>query len=199
MTVLVIDTALGAHSVALLDGSAVIAFHHEAMVRGHAEALMPAVARVMGEIRPDTILVDIGPGSFTGLRIGIAAARALALAWQVPVHGYHSLALVAAPVFAAHADLARLHVAAEAGRGQLYIATLGRDLVFEAEPVAVTAAEAATLLDPALPIAGPGAERVSGFLVLAGAWPDARDACLLPDRLLAPEPLYVRPPDAVAA
>ena len=121
------------------------------------------------------------------------------MAWQLPVHGYHSLALIAAPVFAAHPDLARLHVAAEAGRGQLYIATLGRDLVLEAEPLAVTAAEAAALLDPALPIAGPGADRVPGFRVLAGAWPDARDAYLLPDRQLPPEPLYVRPPDAVAA
>lgn len=196
---LVIDTALGAHSVALLDGNTVLAFHHEEMVRGHAEALMPAVAAVLAEQRPDAILVDIGPGSFTGLRIGIAAARALALAWDVPVHGYHSLALIAAPVFAADPLLARLQVVAEAGRGQLYVATLGRDLVLAAEPLAVTATEAAALLDPALPVAGPGADRVPGFRVLGTAWPDARDAGLLPDRALPPEPLYVRPPDAVAA
>lgn len=202
MSLLVIDTATEAHSVALLDGGAVLAFHHEILSRGHAEALMPAVAAVMGDRVPDAILVDIGPGSFTGLRIGIAAARALALAWGVPVQGYHSLSLIAAPVFAATPGLARLQIVAEAGRGQLYVATLARDLLLAAEPHALDAAGAAAMLDAALPVAGPGARRLPGaFTVLADAWPDARHAALLPApaRSLRPQPLYVRPPDAVAA
>lgn len=202
MSWLVIDTALSAHSVALLDGLAVVAFHHELLARGHAEALMPAVAAVVGARRPDEVLVDIGPGSFTGLRIGIAAARALALAWGVEVHGYHSLALIAAPLFAADPALDRLQVVAEAGRGQLYVATLGRDLALDAEPRALDAAAVAALLDPALPLAGPGAGRVPGsFRLLAEDWPDARHAALLPPsaRSLPADPLYVRPPDAIAA
>ncbi len=202
MIQLVIDTATEAHSVALIDGGTVVAFHHEILSRGHAEALMPAVAAVLGDRVPQAILVDIGPGSFTGLRIGIAAARALALAWAVPVHGFHSLSLIAAPLFAADPGLARLQVVAEAGRGQLYVATLGRDLMLAGDPQALDALSAAAVLDPALPVAGPGAGRLPGaFAVCADAWPDARDAALLPGpaRALPPEPLYVRPPDAVAA
>ena len=203
MSLLVIDTALGALSVALLtDEGAVIAAHHSELARGHAEALMPVVAEVVGDRRPDAVLVDTGPGSFTGLRIGIAAARALALAWGVPVSGYRSLALIAAPLFAADPALARLQVVAEAGRGQLYVSVLDRSLTTDAEPLALDPVAAAAHLDPAIPVAGPGASRISGhFMLLAEAWPDARHALLLPvaARSLAPEPQYVRPPDAVAA
>ena len=202
---LVIETALSAHSVALLDGARVVRRHHELLARGHAEALMPAVAAVMaGEPAPDAVLVDIGPGSFTGLRVGIAAGRALALAWAVPVTGFHSLALIAAPLFAADPGLANLQVVAEAGRGQLYVARLDRALRFADEPRALDAVSAATALDPRWPLAGPGAARVAAvraFTVLADAWPDAADVALVPAGAcdLPPEPLYVRPPDAVAA
>ena len=202
MKQLVIETALAAHSVALLGDGAVVAFHHEIMTRGHAEALMPAVAEVMGDQRPDAILVDIGPGSFTGLRVGIAAARALGLAWGVPVHGYRSLALIAAPVFAADPALERLSVVAEAGRGQLYAAMLDRSLDGDALPYAMDAAALAARLDPSLPVAGPGAARVVAlgrFAVRADAWPDARDARLLPPAMLPPEPLYVGAAEAAAA
>ena len=205
MTTLVIDTALAAHSIALLDGSAVLAWHHEIIDRGHAEALMPAVAALMqraGIERPDAVLVDIGPGSFTGLRIGIAAARALGLAWDVPVSGYRSLALIAAPLFAADPTLERLSVVAGAGRGQLFVQVVDRGLADESEPLALDATAVAARLDPALPVAGPGAARVAALRnvrIVGEAWPDARDAALLPPaaRALAPDPLYVRPPDAV--
>ncbi|QXQ06058.1 tRNA (adenosine(37)-N6)-threonylcarbamoyltransferase complex dimerization subunit type 1 TsaB [Sphingosinicellaceae bacterium] len=205
MTILVIDTALAAHSIALLDGAAVLAWHHEIIERGHAEALMPALAALMqraGVERPDAVLVDTGPGSFTGLRIGIAAARALGLAWGVPVTGYRSLALIAAPLFAADPGLERLSVVAEAGRGQLFLQVLDRNLADVAEPLALDAAAVAARLDPTLPLAGPGAARVAAlgnFRVVGEAWPDARDAALLPPaaRALSPDPLYVRPPDAV--
>ncbi len=203
MSLLVIDTALGALSVALLAGDGtVIAACHRDLSRGHAEALMPAVAEVMGDCRPDAVLVDTGPGSFTGLRIGIAAARALALAWDVPVTGYRSLALIAAPLFAADPALARLQVVAEAGRGQLYVSVLDRSLSTDAEPLALDPVAAAAHLDAAIPVAGPGAGRIPGrFTILGEAWPDARHALLLPSaaRSLEPEPQYVRPADAVAA
>ena len=212
---LVIDTALAALSLALLDGERVVASHHEVIGRGHAEALMTAVAALVGDGPPPTaIIVDIGPGSFTGLRIGIAAARALGLAWNVPVTGYSSLALIAAPCLAADPALGRLAVVAEAGRGQLYVQVLDREFVAEQDAVALTASEAAVWLDPLLALAGPGAASVRPTSsprlrgndgeaetahVIAETWPDARDAWRLPPaaRNLSPTPLYVRPPDAV--
>ena len=87
MRILAIDTALEACSAAVLDTElgAVVARESMAMARGHAEALMPLIARVMEEggldfTQIDRIAVTTGPGSFTGMRVGIAAARGLALA-----------------------------------------------------------------------------------------------------------------------
>ena len=200
---LVIDTALAALSLALLDGDKVVSSHHEVIGRGHAEALMIQVAALMtrsGIDRPDEIAVDIGPGSFTGLRIGIAAARALGLAWDVPVRGYSSLALIAAPRFAADPALLRLAVVADAGRGQLFAQTLDRDVVADGEARAMLPAEADLWLDATLPAAGPGASRLgSGRTLLSEDWPDAQHAWRLPAaaRDLPPVPLYVRPPDAM--
>ena len=196
-----IDTALAAQSLALLDGSTVVAARHQVIGRGHAETLMPTLAALLDEAGavPDAILVDVGPGSFTGLRIGIAAARALGLAWEVPVSGYTSLALIAAPVFAVHPD-DRLAVVAEAGRGLLYVQLLDRTLVVH-DVVALDAAAVAGWLPAGVGVAGPGAERVPSARLLAHAWPDARDAHLLSAaaRALPPAPLYVSAPDAVAA
>ena len=84
MRILVIDTATQALSVALLEDGQPIGHFHEIVGRGHAEALLPAIAALPDGGRADAIAVDVGPGSFTGVRIGIAAARALALAWSVP-------------------------------------------------------------------------------------------------------------------
>lgn len=96
---LVIETAGHACSVALFDGDALIASAHERVQRGHAERLLPMIAALPQGGRADTILVDCGPGSFTGVRVGLAAARGLGLGWRVPVTGYSSLALLAAACF----------------------------------------------------------------------------------------------------
>jgi tRNA threonylcarbamoyl adenosine modification protein YeaZ len=108
MRVLAIDTALEACSAAVLDTSAgtVAARESLPMQRGHAEALMPLIARVMGRAGCtfedlDRIAVTTGPGSFTGLRVGIAAARGLALATGKPAVGITTLAAFAAPFIAA--------------------------------------------------------------------------------------------------
>ena len=196
---LVIDTALDAQSLALLDGDTVIAAHHDIIGRGHAEALLPAIAALLagaGVARPDAIAVDVGPGSFTGLRIGIAAARALGLAWDVPVGGYASLALVAAPYFAADPGLAALTAVAATGRATMYVQTLGRDLAGTTAPAALMPADAAMRLDPTISLAGPGAARLAvlgPFTVLGDAWPAARDLHLLPmtARRHAAAPVYV--------
>jgi len=99
--VLVIDCATPALSIALfegpaLEGSTPLAAVHQELGRGHAEALLPAIATLPEGGRCDQLLVDIGPGSFTGVRVGLAAAMALGFAWQVPAHGFGCLDLVAA-------------------------------------------------------------------------------------------------------
>src|SRR5882757_2848873 len=104
MLILAIDTALDACAAAVLDTSAggVIALESQAMKRGHAEALMPLIARVMKEsgvafAALDRIAVTTGPGSFTGLRVGLSAARGIALAAGKPVVGLTTLTAYAAP------------------------------------------------------------------------------------------------------
>lgn len=105
MLILAIDTALDACAAAVLDTgtSQLIARESLAMKRGHAEALMPLIARVMSQAALpfsalDRIAVTTGPGSFTGLRVGISAARGLALAAGKPVVGLTTLSAYAAPV-----------------------------------------------------------------------------------------------------
>src|SRR6267378_5169456 len=105
MLILAIDTALDACAAAVLDTgtSKAIARESLAMKRGHAEALMPLIARVMKAsgiafASLDRIAVTTGPGSFTGLRVGLSAARGIALAAGKPVVGLTTLTAYAAPV-----------------------------------------------------------------------------------------------------
>lgn len=105
MRILAIDTALGACSACVLDsggGAEPLASEQTPLERGHAEALMPLVARVMERVPGgfrglDRIAVTVGPGSFTGLRVGVSAARALGLAAELPVVGVTTLAAMCAP------------------------------------------------------------------------------------------------------
>jgi tRNA threonylcarbamoyladenosine biosynthesis protein TsaB len=107
MRLLAIDTALEACSAAVLDTQAggIVAQETRAMARGHAEALMPLLRRVIEQwggsfADLDRIAVTTGPGSFTGLRVGIAAARGLALAADKPIVGLSTLSAFAAPCVA---------------------------------------------------------------------------------------------------
>src|SRR5919106_1282631 len=111
MRVLAIDTALAACSAAVLDTRhvAVVASETLPMTRGHAEAVMPLNARVMDQAgiefaSLDRIAVTTGPGSFTGLRVGISAARGIALAAGKPAVGLSTLAGFAAPHIAEDDD-----------------------------------------------------------------------------------------------
>ncbi len=111
MLILAIDTALDACAAAVLDTgtSKVIAMESQAMKRGHAEALMPLIARVMKETgipfaALDRIAVTSGPGSFTGLRVGLSAARGIGLAAGKPVVGLTTLSAYAAPIVSEGAE-----------------------------------------------------------------------------------------------
>ena len=105
MLILAIDTALDACAAAILDTEAgeLIARESQAMKRGHAEALMPLIGRVIAQsgiafASLDRIAVTTGPGSFTGLRVGLSAARGIALAANIPVVGVTTLTAYAAPI-----------------------------------------------------------------------------------------------------
>ena len=95
MRILAIETASEACSVALYEGAQRIAHDHRELGRGHAERLVPMIEALPDKGRAERILVSLGPGSFTGIRIGIATARALGVAWGAEVLGYPTLALVA--------------------------------------------------------------------------------------------------------
>jgi len=105
MLILAIDTALDACAACVLDtdAGALLAQESQAMKRGHAEALMPLIGRVMKQAgiafaALDRIAVTTGPGSFTGLRVGLSAARGIGLAADKPVVGLSTLTAYAAPV-----------------------------------------------------------------------------------------------------
>jgi tRNA threonylcarbamoyladenosine biosynthesis protein TsaB len=111
MLILAIDTALDACSAGVLDTDAgqLIALETLAMKRGHAEALMPLIQRVMDQsgiafATLDRIAVTTGPGSFTGLRVGLSAARGIGLAARKPVVGLTTLTAYAAPIVGQNAE-----------------------------------------------------------------------------------------------
>lgn len=205
MITLAIDTALDTCSAALLDGERVLAARSEEMARGHQERLAPLVAELMTEAgigfeRLDRIGVTVGPGSFTGLRVGLAFAKGLGVALDVPVVGVGTLAAMGAGTSGFVA------VAVDARRDQIYLQAF-RDGQPLGAPEALAAGDAARGLidiDPA----GPGVIVGSGALLLADAFPNAAtDPRAGADpvwvaRLAAaadpapPRPIYLRAPDA---
>src|SRR5260221_2058189 len=130
MRVLAIDTALEACSAAVLDtDSGIAASETLAMTRGHAEAVTPLIARVMSAAAiefadRDRIAVTTGPGSFTGLRVGISAARGIALAAGKPAVGLSTLAGFAAPLIADD-DSTQVVAAIDARHEQVYLQVFG--------------------------------------------------------------------------
>lgn len=193
-----IDSATAACSAALLDGETVIAERHETVGRGHAERLVPMIAELLEGRRPAAILADCGPGSFTGIRVGLAAAHGLAIGWGVPLRGFSSLALIAV---GAGRDDAEIAVALQGGHGELFVQSFGGDPLAPLDALRSLAPEAAAAAIGAETVIGSGAEA----LVAArgrGTWrdalPRAADVRLLPEALrsLDPRPIYGRLPDA---
>lgn len=199
MRILVIDTATQALSVALLDEGWPVGHFHEIVGRGHAEALMPAVASMPDGGRADAIAVDVGPGSFTGVRIGVAAARALALAWNSPVHGYGALAMIAARAAKEHAD-GPIMVTITGGHGELFWQRFKVDgLTPITQPASTPLATLAMQTEDAT-IYGTGAETLvtaRGHGAAVSLYPDSADYPLIASLPpLAPSPIYCRDADA---
>jgi tRNA threonylcarbamoyladenosine biosynthesis protein TsaB len=195
-TTLVIETATGACSIALLRDGAVVAERHEVVERGHAERLVPMIGELLAGVRPDAILVDCGPGSFTGLRVGLAAAQGLAIGWGVPVSGFSSLALLAA-MSGARVAAAALH----GGHGELFVQDFAGDPIAPIGSLRSLPLDAAAAAVEAELVIGPAAEPLvgaRGFGRAVDALPRAADARLLPEALrsLPARPIYGRAPDA---
>jgi tRNA threonylcarbamoyladenosine biosynthesis protein TsaB len=196
MRSLAIETAGHACSIALLDGETIIAERHERIGRGHAERLIPWIAELPDGGRAERIIVGCGPGSFTGVRIGIAAARGLGLGWGVPVSGVSSLALLAAEC---PAD--EFIVAMEGGHGELLVQEYHQTPLRASGAFVSLTPECAGAAMQADAVAGTGAERLiaaRGYGTYFAAQARAANIRLLPPECLtlSPSPLYGRAPDA---
>jgi len=213
--VLAIDTSAGACSAALWRHDAVAASHYAAMERGHAEALMPMIVATLADAAEslrslDAVAVTVGPGAFTGIRIGLATARGIGLAAGIPVVGVTTFAAVAATLAPVLADSAVI-VLIDSKRGDVFAQRFSSDLE-PIDPPTVLAPAAAARFLPAGPVllAGDGIDLVRPYLAAArpdakyaheGKGPDAVHVAPLAARLIAaggclpPVPLYLRAPD----
>jgi len=216
MRILAIDTALEACAAAVIDTEhGKVATESMAMERGHAEALMPLLARVMQKADMpyaalDRIGVTTGPGSFTGLRVGIAAARGIALAAGKPAFGLTTLSAFAAPHIAAD-ETSGVTVAIDARHQHVYLQ------VFAPGGRTAIAPRIASLEDAVRMARNHAAVRLTGTgaAMLAAAWPAHEKPPVIADERRAPDivwvgrlavaanestsppkPLYLRAPDA---
>jgi tRNA threonylcarbamoyladenosine biosynthesis protein TsaB len=216
MLILAIDTALDACAAAVLDTSAgkIIAQESQPMKRGHAEALMPLLARVMKAsgvafAAVDRIAATTGPGSFTGLRVGLSAARGIALAAGKPVVGVTTLTAYAAPIVSedrGHPVISAI----DARHDHVYYQVLGGDGSSLVKPKVAPIAEALEASRFGSPfLVGNAAQ------ILAGRWPADAPPPFQIDQQAAPDitwvawmgaavdperaparPYYLRAPDA---
>lgn len=216
MKILAVDTALGACSAAILDDDSILAHCLEPMERGHAERLAPMVRESMatagiGFAALDRLAVTVGPGTFTGQRVGYAFMRGLRLALDRPLVGVTTLEAIAQAAMAetgAHSATV-LH---DARRGEVYIEASG-DIVLPAqlarfEDAVQMIRDCAAASRDTLALAGTAADAAADALVNLGIRvartrilaPDAvwvaRIALSAPEPQAVPRPLYLRPPDA---
>lgn len=199
MKTLVIDCATESCSVALFDGDLLLAGEARMLGRGHAEQLVPMIAALPGKGRADRIAVALGPGSFTGVRVGLAAARALALAWGSSLIGYSTPSLLAA-IARAERGAQPVMVATTGGHGQWFVQHFSAGGVPLAELASLAPDEAAAQAGAML-VVGSQAEALvalRGHGEALALWPDARRFPLLPPAALQlpVAPLYGRAPDA---
>lgn len=196
--ILAFDTSTAACTAALFDATgACIAQRDEVIGRGHSERLVPMIEELLDGRTATHILVGVGPGSFTGIRVGIAAAQGLAIGWDAQLAGMSSLALLASGA----KGTAPVAAAIRGGHGELFVQQFERGPLTPSTPLLnLSPAEAAAGISAQL-VVGPGAAdlvEARGSGEALDAWPCAADAMKLPEELraLAPRPIYGRTPDA---
>jgi len=218
MNILALDTSMGACGAAVLTGEGIVIAREQRMARGHAEALMPMIAEAMAEAgldyrQLDLIAATLGPGSFTGVRIAIAAARGFALVTGAKLWGTDSLTVMART--ALNDGAIDMHgtpfaVAADARAGALYLGLYDAAARKREGPLLVETGAAVALLPQDLAIAvGNGAEALAAAARDSGREVDAKLIDLEPsavalahlaqdagDSVPTLRPLYLRPPDA---
>lgn len=211
MLVLALDSATSACSAAVWRDGDVIAHQFRAMERGQSEWLIPMIDQVMraaqvtfGQL--DLLAVTVGPGAFTGIRIGLSAARALALATGVPLAGLPTTHVVAAAVPEALRRDRRVLVVVESRRQELWVQAFDQDLAPLGDVQALLPDQAAALVDGPLVVAGDAAALVlphchDAIQADDATAPDAIHLAALAaqrwpqGRCLPPDPLYLRPAD----
>jgi len=201
MRSLAIECATEACSVALFENGRLIAHDHRILGRGHAEHLVPMIAALPSRGKAQRITVSLGPGSFTGVRIGIATARALGYAWDAMVLGYPTLALVAAMAIKRQEQEPQpVTVSMTGGHGQWFIQNFDQAGNAVDTLASLVPGDAALAAQYPL-VAGTQAEalvssRGSGRPI--AIHPDARYAEDLPQGTLTSKltPIYGRDPDA---
>ena len=197
MRTLAIECATEACSVALFDGETVVDSAHKVLGRGHADQLVPMIAALPDRGHAQRILVSLGPGSFTGVRIGVATGKALGFAWGCEVLGYPTLSLVAA-IAQADCKWQAVTVCMTGGHGEWFVQDFAGDSL---GPAVSLSRDAAIARDRGLPLAG---SQAAEFAALVGnrdahfLLPDASRTNLLSRGILttAVAPIYGRGPDA---
>lgn len=196
--ILAFDTSSAACTAALFDGDgACVAQRDEMIGRGHAERLVPMIGELLDGRKAERILVGLGPGSFTGIRVAIAAAHGLAIGWSAELLGMSSLSLLAAGV----EREGEVATAIIGGHGELFVQQ------FDAVTAAPTTelrnlvpSEAARFASAELVVGSGAAQLVAarGWGRAQEAWPSAANALKLPEQLrsLVAKPVYARAPDA---
>lgn len=196
--ILAFDTSSSACTAALFDGSGTcIAQRDELIGRGHAERLVPMIAELLDGRSADRVLVGVGPGSFTGIRVAVAAAHGLAIGWGAELTGMSSLALIAS---AERSE--EVAVAVIGGHGELFVQEFSSSGDRSSELRNLSPAMAAATTKAVL-VVGSGARQLveaRGWGEAREAWPSAANALALPESLrkLAAKPVYARAPDARA-
>lgn len=197
--ILALDTSTAACTAALLerDGT-IVASRDELIGRGHAERLVPMIEEMLDGHVPARIIVGVGPGSFTGLRVGIAAAHGMGIGWRIPLSGMNSLALLAA---SAPFCPGKIAAAMTGGHGELFVQTFDRKKLTATGPILNLSPQAAALQIDAPLVVGSGAEALveaRGSGEALPLLPSASRTLTLPElmRSLECKPIYARAPDA---
>jgi tRNA threonylcarbamoyladenosine biosynthesis protein TsaB len=210
MRILAFDTTTSACSVAIWQDGKILALYYDTMVHGQAEALVPAIERTMAEAQTtykevDRIAVTVGPGSFTGVRVGLATARGLSVAMACPVIGLLTTQVIATE--AQGSSELPIAVAIDARRAEVYLQCFTAEGTPTEDPVCLMPEDAARILgtQPWL-LAGDGAARIMPYAntTVTQTGPDVANVRVLAALAAKeglptspPNPVYVRPPDAI--